>query len=73
MNFMQRFAVWMAVLAVCFLTGCAGVNKGLDSANEGAYEAGKPVGKVMKMPSSVMEGAAEGSSKKEHQDNPLNR
>ncbi len=68
-----KWAACMGVVAVFVLTGCAGVNKGLDTANEGAHEAGKPVGKVMKLPSSVMEGAAEGSSKKESQDNPLNR
>ncbi|MBI4384233.1 MAG: hypothetical protein HY579_09400 [Nitrospinae bacterium] len=59
--------------ALAFL-GCAAVNEGLDTANEGAKEAGKPVGKVMKIPGSAAQGAAEGMIKKEKDpDNPFNR
>ncbi len=70
---MRHSLLWMGGLTVFLLTACSGMNKGLDSANEGAHQAGKPVGKVMKLPSSVMEGAAEGTTTKESQDNPLNR
>ena len=56
-----------------FLTGCETVNRGLDKANEGAREVGKPVGKVMSIPGSAAEGAAEGMITSEDDENPYNR
>ncbi|MBN2119675.1 MAG: hypothetical protein JW734_01290 [Candidatus Omnitrophica bacterium] len=62
------------VLLIGFaISGCAGLNQGLDKANEGAREVGKPVGKVMSIPGSVAEGAAEGIITEENEDNPFNR
>ena len=55
------------------VSGCETVNRGLDKANEGAYEAGKPVGKVMSIPGSVAEGAADGIITTGDEDNPYNR
>lgn len=43
-----------------FSMGCASVNRGLDTANIGAKEAGKPLGKVLQLPMSGTEGVAEG-------------
>jgi len=67
-----------AIFLVVFFTflfcgACSTVNQGLDSANEGAREAGKPVGKVLKVPGSAMEGAAEGIATTEKEDNPYGR
>jgi hypothetical protein len=48
------------LLAVCcgaLLAGCAST---MEDVNQGAKEVGKPVGGVMRVPGSVMEGAAEG-------------
>ena len=56
-----------------FCSSCSTVNEGLDGANEGAREVGKPVGKVLNLPGSLMEGAAEGIVNKENEDNPFNR
>ena len=59
---------------LCFLvSGCTAMNKGLDRANEGVYKAGKPVGKVLNLPNSASEGAAEGMITSEYDDNPFNR
>ena len=64
----------LIVLTLIFaVSGCAGVNRGLDRANEGAREIGKPVGKVMSIPGSAAEGAAEGIIAEEDEDNPFNR
>ena len=66
------FGLMMSATALFFLiTGCAAVNKTLDKASDVGREAGKPVGKVMNIPGSVAEGAAEGMQKNE--DNPFNR
>ena len=64
----------LSLVAVLFLTvGCASVNKGLDHANEGAREVGKPVGKIMSIPGSAAEGAAEGIISTHDDENPFNR
>ncbi|HJP19641.1 MAG TPA: hypothetical protein QF468_13435 [Nitrospinota bacterium] len=60
-------------LALFFMLGCASVNEGLDKTGEGAKEAGKPLGKVMNIPGSAMEGAAEGAIKNQDKENPFNR
>tara|TARA_Y100000294_G_C8470538_1_gene302443 strand:- start:139 stop:291 length:153 start_codon:yes stop_codon:yes gene_type:complete len=50
------------------------VNQSLDNANEGSEEIGKPVGKAMNIPTSVMRGGAEGiKSKKNDPNNPFGR
>ena len=56
------------------------MNQGLDEANEGSREIGKPVGKLMNIPASVMRGGAEGIKSKEKDpekerdpENPFNR
>lgn len=56
-----------------FFSSCSTVNEGLDGANEGARQVGKPVGKVLNVPGSIMEGAAEGIVTRENEDNPYNR
>ena len=63
----------VVIMFVFGLSGCAGVNQGLDKVNEGAYEVGKPVGKVMSIPGSAAEGAAEGIITTGDEDNPYNR
>ena len=65
----------LSTVAVLLISaGCASVNKGLDTANEGAKEVGKPVGKVISIPGSVAEGAAEGMTEKTADPkNPFNR
>ena len=40
------------------------MNQGLDEANEGSREIGKPVGKLMNIPTSIMRGGAEGIKSK---------
>ena len=69
-EFKRMAAVGLLVLG---LTACATVNEGLDGANEGAKQVGKPIGKTMNIPSSAMEGAAEGIATEEKEDNPLGR
>lgn len=59
--------------ALFLMIGCASVNEGLDKTGEGAKEAGKPIGKIMNIPGSAMEGAAEGAIKKQDEENPYNR
>ena len=58
---------------ILLISNCASVNKGLDTANEGAEEVGKPIGKVINLPSSVSKGAAEGILHKGDEENPFNR
>ncbi len=71
---MRRINLTAIILAAALALGCAAANEGLDKANEGAKEVGKPVGKVMKIPGSTAQGAAEGMIKKEKDpDNPFNR
>ena len=45
------------ILSLLFALGCAST---LEQVNKGAKEAGKTGGKVIRVPSSVSEGAAEG-------------
>lgn len=50
------------------------MNQGLDEANDGSKEIGKPVGKIMNIPTSIMRGGAEGiKSKEKDPGNPFNR
>ena len=71
-NILKKILATMAVFLIG--VGCASVNKGLDTVNEGAKEAGKPVGKVISIPGSVVEGAAEGmTDKTDDPKNPFNR
>ena len=65
-------SVLLIMLLVLF-SGCQTVNRGLDKTNEAAQEVGKPIGKVMSIPGSVAEGAAEGMITKEDEENPFNR
>lgn len=70
----RRWEMILSGMAILFLcTGCATVNEGLDGANQGAREVGKPVGKVLHLPGSIHEGAAEGIITEENEDNPMNR
>lgn len=52
--------------------GCA-INPALDTANVGAEKVGEPVGKVIKLPQSVMEGTTKGYVDKPKQENPYGR
>lgn len=65
--------VLSGLVILIFSSGCASVNKGLDGANQGAREVGKPVGKALHIPGSIHEGAAEGIVTEENEDNPMNR
>jgi hypothetical protein len=67
---MRRFIHFaLAVFGGLLLTGCAST---MENVNQGAKEAGKPVGGVMRVPGSVMEGAAEGTAG-QPTPNPYNR
>jgi hypothetical protein len=66
-------SLFLIISFVLGLSGCQTVNRGLDKVNEGAYEAGKPIGKVMSIPGSVAEGGAEGVIATGDEDNPYNR
>jgi len=65
--------ILLGFVILFFCSNCSTVNEGLDGANEGARQVGKPVGKLLHLPGSVMEGAAEGIVTKENEDNPFNR
>ena len=52
--------------------GCA-INPALDTANVGAEKVGEPVGKIIKLPQSVMEGATKGYVDRPKQENPYGR
>lgn len=64
---------YLCLVIVLFLIGCAGVNKGLDTANVGAEKVGEPTGKVLKVPQSAMEGATKGLVDRPQQENPYGR
>ena len=57
-----------AVLSLLLVAGCAS----LDDANRGAESAGRTTGKVLRIPHSASEGAAEGIAG-EPESNPYNR
>ena len=62
------------LISIILISGCASVNQGLDKANDGSKEIGKPVGKIMNIPTSIMRGGAEGiKSKEKDPGNPFNR
>lgn len=62
------------LILIILLSGCASANQTLDEANEGSKEIGKPVGKVMNIPTSIMRGGAEGiKSKQNDPNNPYGR
>lgn len=65
--------VYLLIITVAFLLGCAQVNPALDTANIGAEKAGGPAGKVIKVPQSAMEGATKGYVDKPQQENPYGR
>ena len=65
--------IFLGFVILFFCSSCSTVNEGLDGANEGARQVGKPVGKLLNIPGSIMEGAAEGIVTKENEDNPFNR
>ena len=57
---MQRFIhCVLAVFASLLFAGCAST---MENVNQGAMKAGRPAGGVMRVPGSVMEGAAEGTA-----------
>lgn len=60
------------ILIPGFIMGCA-INPALDTANVGAEKVGEPVGKVIKLPQSVMEGTTKGYVDKPKQENPYGR
>ncbi len=63
---MRTFFIALIVsLGVSTLTGC-------ESANQGAKQAGEPVGQAARMPGSFMEGAAAGTAG-QPSPNPYNR
>lgn len=64
--------IFLMTFLLSAVAGCAAVNKGLDKTSEGAAELGKPAGKIMNVPTAVVEGAAEGVQG-ETKDNPFNR
>jgi hypothetical protein len=65
--------VLSGLVILIFTSSCATVNEGLDGANQGARDVGKPVGKALHIPGSIHEGAAEGIVTEENEDNPMNR
>jgi hypothetical protein len=65
---MTRFLSFI-IIVLFFLPGCA---SSLEEVNKGAEEAGKPAGKVMRVPSSAGKGAAEGVAG-EPESNPYKR
>ena len=77
---MKEKKLKILLISIILISGCASVNQGLDKANEGSKEIGKPVGKLMNIPASVMRGGAEGIKSKEKDpekerdpENPFNR
>jgi uncharacterized protein YceK len=67
---MQRFIrCVLVILSGLLLSGCAST---MEDANQGAKEVGKPAGGIMRVPGSVMEGAAEGTAG-QPKSNPYNR
>ena len=67
---MQRFIhCVLAVFGSLLLAGCAST---MEDVNQGAKEVGKPAGGIMRVPGSVMEGAAEGTAGQPNS-NPYNR
>jgi hypothetical protein len=72
MNTKWKMAL-LSIIILSFCSGCATVNEGLDGANEGARQVGKPVGKALHIPGSIHEGAAEGIISEENEDNPYGR
>jgi hypothetical protein len=66
----RRTLHWLiAVLWALTVLGCAST---MEDVNQGAKEVGRPVGGVMRVPGSVMEGAAEGTAG-QPKSNPYNR
>ena len=59
----------IVVLGAAWLVGCAST---MEDVNQGAKDAGRPVGGVARLPGSVMEGAAEGTAG-QPKANPYNR
>ena len=51
------FSRWMVALLLLASIGCAST---AESVNQGARDAGRPAGSVMRLPGSVMEGAGQG-------------
>ena len=58
-----------AAVTLLLLAGCAST---MEDVNQGAKEVGKPAGGIMRVPGSVMEGAAEGTAG-QPKSNPYNR
>ncbi len=65
----RRFICLVMALSVLSLAACSST---LEGVNNGAKEVGKPAGKVMRIPGSVSEGAAEGIAG-EADENPYGR
>ena len=65
----KGFFIWFFIISITVMAGCAST---MDKVNKGAEETGKAGGRVMKVPHSVSEGAAEGI-KGEPESNPYNR
>ena len=53
----NKMSVSMLIFFLLFAFGCSST---LEQVNEGAKEVGKTTGQIIRMPSSVSEGAAEG-------------
>jgi len=67
----KRIGGLILLLFILSVSGCATT---LDDVNKGAKEVGKTGGKVMRIPGSVSEGAAEGiAGEEEEESNPYNR
>ena len=59
----------IVALGALWMLGCAST---MEDANSGAKDVGRPAGGVMRLPGSVMEGAAEGTAG-QPKSNPYNR
>lgn len=65
----KKLSVLIVGCSLLFAFGCAST---LEEVNKGAKEVGKPGGKVMQIPGSISEGAAEGIAG-ESESNPYGR
>lgn len=67
----KKISSLILLLFILSVSGCATT---LDNVNKGAKEVGKTGGKVMRIPGSVSEGAAEGiAGEEEDESNPYKR
>jgi len=72
---MKKLLILMLLIfGVSFLTtGCASVNEGMDKAKKPVKAVGKSAGKVLDVTGAVTDGAVDGISDSDYEDNPFNR